>query len=189
MRDQKRYEEFAALVRMHTNQMLAYLDSLLLNRSDSEDVFQETCLVLWQKFDEFQPGTKFLAWALRVADFKVMNFQQKRARHAAFAENVREALKAEIASRKQDAVDDADLASLSRCMERLDEADRTLVTLCYAQSEPVREIADTLGRSPQSVHHSLRRVRNWLLECIHRELNRTELPTVSSDTPEREDGR
>ena len=53
MPDPKRYDEFGELVRLHTSQILAYIDALLLNRSDAEDLFQETCLVLWQKFDEF----------------------------------------------------------------------------------------------------------------------------------------
>ena len=59
MPDPKRHEEFVSLVRRYTNQMLAYIDALLLNRTDAEDLFQETCIVLWQKFDEFIPGTNF----------------------------------------------------------------------------------------------------------------------------------
>ena len=57
MYDPKRYDEFVNLVRLHTNRMLGYLDALLLNRDDAEDLFQETCLVLWRKFDEFRAGT------------------------------------------------------------------------------------------------------------------------------------
>ena len=56
MPDPKRYEEFVGLVRLYTSQILAYIDALLLNRNDAEDLFQETCMVLWQKFDEFTPG-------------------------------------------------------------------------------------------------------------------------------------
>ena len=78
MPDPKRYEEFADLVRLHTSQVLAYIRVLLLNWHDAEDLFQETCLVLWQKFDEFEPaGENFLAWALRIAEHKVMDFQKK----------------------------------------------------------------------------------------------------------------
>jgi RNA polymerase sigma factor (sigma-70 family) len=80
MSDAKRYEEFSELIRLYSSQMLAYIDSLLLNRSDAEGLFQDTCIVLWQKFDEFRRGTNFLAWALRIADYKVMNFQQKQSR-------------------------------------------------------------------------------------------------------------
>lgn len=176
MPDAKRYDEFSELVRLCSSQMLAYIDSLLLNRSDAEDLFQETCIVLWQKFDEFSRGTNFLAWALRIADYKVMNFQQKQARRVAFTDSLRDALMAEVASREAEATS-ASLQALSGCMERLTRDDRRMVTLCYAEGESVRQLADAMGRSPQSVHHSLRRIRNWLLECIHRELKRADTPT------------
>jgi RNA polymerase sigma-70 factor, ECF subfamily len=182
MPDPKRYDQFSELVRRHTSQILAYLDTLLLNRTDAEDLFQETCIVLWQKFDEYGPTSNFLAWALRIADYKVMNFQQKRARQTLFADNLRNALMAEVASRTTEA-SAACLAALSGCMERLAQNDRHIMTLCYAQGEPVSRIADALGRSPQSVHNSLHRIRNWLLDCIHRELNRSEMPAPTRHDP------
>lgn len=176
MPDAKRYTQFSELVRRHTSQMLAYIDTLLLNRSDAEDVFQETCIVLWQKFDEFGPGSNFLAWALRIADYKVMNYHQKQARRVAFADSLREALMAEVASRTTEPTA-ACLAALSSCMQRLAQNDRRLITQCYAESESVSHVASTMGRSPQSVHNSLRRIRNWLLECIRRELNQPRIPS------------
>jgi RNA polymerase sigma-70 factor, ECF subfamily len=189
MLDPKRYDEFVGLVRLHTNRILGYLDALLLNRDDAEDLFQETCMVLWQKFDEFKPGTNFLAWALRVADRKVMNFQTRQSRRVAFTAGLRDALIAEIASRKTEDVADS-LTALARCMERLAHGDRRMVTLCYAEGVPVPELADDLGRSSESVYHSLRRIRNGLLDCIHRELKHAGTPASAEHTiPTEEDGR
>lgn len=187
MPDPKRYEEFAGLVRLHTSQVLAYINALLLNWNDADDLFQETCLVLWQKFDQFEPGTNFLAWALRIADNKVMKFKTKRARCEAFTASLRDALMSDVAERSaDDAV--ASLTALSGCMDRLSESDRRMVTLCYGESVPVRRFADTLGRSPQSVHHSLGRVRKWLIDCVDRELRRTGVTApVSCDAIEPED--
>jgi len=175
----ERYEEFSELIRLYSSQMLAYIDSLLLNRSDAEDLFQDTCIVLWQKFDEFSRGTNFLAWALRIADYKVMNFQQKQSRRVAFVDSLRDALMAEVASREAE-VASASLNALPNCMERLAQNDRRMVTLCYAEGESVRQLAHAMGRSPQSVHHSLRRIRNWLLECIQRELRKAEMSAPTS---------
>lgn len=175
MSDPKRYDEFIHLLRLHTNRILGYLDVLLLNRDDAEDLFQETCVVLWQKFGEFKSGTNFLAWALRVADHKVMNFRTTQSRRAMFTASLRDSLIGEIANRK--AVDAADsLSALASCMERLAQGDRKMVTQCYAEGVPVLQVANNLGRSPESVYHSLRRIRNGLLNCIHRELKRAEIP-------------
>ena len=94
-----RYNEFAELLRLHTSQVLGYINSLVLNWSDADDLFQETCLVLWQKFDEFQSGTNFLAWALRIADHKVMKFQAKQSRRAVFIARLRESLQEDFSDR------------------------------------------------------------------------------------------
>jgi RNA polymerase sigma-70 factor, ECF subfamily len=175
MSESKRYDEFVGLVRLHTTQILAYINALLLNWNDAEDLFQETCVVLWQKFDDFEPGTNFLAWALRIADRKVMNFQTTQSRRTAFAAGLRDAMMADVSHVEADQAA-ADLSALSGCMEKLPQNDRKIVTLCYAEGEAVSRVADALGRSPQSVHNSLRRIRNWLLECIRRELKQTDAP-------------
>jgi RNA polymerase sigma-70 factor, ECF subfamily len=180
MPDSTRYDEFAGLVRLHTSQVLAYINALVLNWNDADDLFQETCLVMWQKFDEFAPGTNFLAWALRIANFKVMKFQTQRSRRAAFIARMRDALEAEFAGRSsEDAA--ANFTALSGCMDRLATSDRKMVTLCYGESVPVRQVADTMGRSPESVHRSLRRIRKSLLDCIHRELRRADAPVPIQD--------
>jgi RNA polymerase sigma-70 factor, ECF subfamily len=175
MRDLKRYEEFARLVKIHTNQVLAYIDSLLFNRSDAEDLFQETCLVLWQKFDEFDPGTNFLAWALRVADRKVMNFQTTQSRRVAFTVDLRNALMAEIARRSSED-NEAALAALSGCADKLSQDDQRMLKLCYVEGVPIHQLADAMGRSPKGIQKSLYRIRHWLLECIRRELNKMDVP-------------
>jgi RNA polymerase sigma-70 factor (ECF subfamily) len=144
--------------------------------------------VLWQKFEEFRRGTNFLAWALRISDYKVMNFRQKQARRVAFADNVRDALMAEVASREVEAAS-ASLQALPNCMERLTQSDRRMVTQCYAEGESVRQLAHAMGRSPQSIHHSLRRIRNWLLECIQRELRQADTSApVPHDASDKEGG-
>ena len=172
MPDPKRYDEFVDLLQRATGQILAYINALLLNWDDAEDVFQDSCAVLWQKFDEFRPGTNFLAWALRVAQNKAMDFQKSRARRSAlWKPELQLALLADVVQRDAGA-DEAGLDALAGCMDKLGDGDRQLIQLCYGDGVPVRQIADQMGRSPQSVHNSLRRIRLVLLECIRRLLDR-----------------
>jgi RNA polymerase sigma-70 factor (ECF subfamily) len=166
MPDPSRYSEFVYLLQRATGQIFAYLNALLLNWNDAEDVFQDACVVLWEKFDEFRPGSNFVAWALRVAQHKAMDFQKSRARRSVFWKaELQDSLMAAMA--EADATDEG-LAALSGCVARLDEADRNLIQRCYGDGVPVRQIAAQLGRSPQSVHNSLRRIRGMLLDCIER---------------------
>ena len=188
MIDPKRYEEFADLIELSTSRVLSYLHALLLNWNDAEDVFQETCLVLWQKFDEFRPGTSFVAWALRVAQHKAMNFQQKQTRYMAFTASLRDALMVEFADQSAEAAA-ASLAALAGCMDKLTQSDQRMVKLSYVEDVPIRQIADAMGRSPESVHNSLLRIRSWLLDCIHRKLKQADMPApVHRGILDEEDG-
>jgi RNA polymerase sigma-70 factor, ECF subfamily len=175
MSDSRRYKEFANLVRLHSGQMLGYINALLLNWSDTDDLFQDTCVVLWQKFDQFEPGTNFLAWALRVADNQVLKFRTKQARLRVFTESLRREMMADIAERNAEEAA-ASLAALSDCMDRLTASDRQMITQCYCDGIPVCQVAVELGRSQQSVHNSLCRIRKWLFACVRRKLNREDSP-------------
>lgn len=175
MTDQKHYDEFAHLIRLHTSQMLAYLNALLLDWNEADDLFQETCVVLWEKFDEFKPGTNFLAWALRIADHKVMKLRTKQSRQMTFTASLRDTLKAEITDKSTNESEDS-IAALSGCMDRLSQNDQRLMKLCYIEDIPIRQIAEAMGRPPKGVEKSLYRIRKWLLDCIHRELNKVETP-------------
>jgi RNA polymerase sigma-70 factor, ECF subfamily len=167
-----RHHEFVGLIGAYTNQIFTYVHALLLNWNDAEDVFQEVCVVLWKKFEEYQPGTNFLGWALRIAQHKAMDFQKMKSRRVAFHASLRDSLLSEVAHR-DDKTSNDNLSALSDCVATLAAADRDLVRACYGEGVPVSQVAGGLGRTPQSVHNSLARIRNALIECIHRRVRRT----------------
>ena len=106
----------------------------------------------------------------------------------AFNASLRDALMAEVANREAEEVAES-LTALSGCMERLAQNDRRMVTLCYAERVPVPQVADAMGRSPESVYNSLRRIRYWLLDCIHHELKQAQTPpSIQYDILKEEDG-
>jgi RNA polymerase sigma-70 factor (ECF subfamily) len=43
--------EFAELLRRHQTQLFGFIYSLLRDLDDADDLFQQTSLVLWDKFD------------------------------------------------------------------------------------------------------------------------------------------
>ena len=59
-------EEFTRLLLENQKRIWGLVLSLVPRGSDADDVMQETCAVLWRKFDQFEAGTNFGAWALRI---------------------------------------------------------------------------------------------------------------------------
>ena len=57
-----------------TTQRRVYLFLLaqLGNPDIAEEVLQNTNVVIWSKWKNFEPGTNYIAWVYRIASFEVM---------------------------------------------------------------------------------------------------------------------
>ncbi|MBN2215975.1 MAG: sigma-70 family RNA polymerase sigma factor [Pirellulales bacterium] len=147
--------------------MYAYILSLVANRADADELFQDVSMTLWTKFDQFAPGTCFRAWACQVAFNKVRTFQQLR-RHKTLL-CTEEAL--EMVDRvvlegagKLDVQHDA----LAHCLDKLHPRDRDLIERRYQQDAPPKTVAQQVGRSVTAVYKALTRIHNALFDCIQR---------------------
>ena len=54
--DTERSRQFAQQFVLHQDRIYGYIVTMPPNRQDAEDVFQQTSLILWQAWDEFDPG-------------------------------------------------------------------------------------------------------------------------------------
>ena len=75
-----RHERCVRLLNAAHDRLVAYLASLLGNWHDAEDVFQQASVTMWRKFDTFEPGTNFDAWATKVAFYESREFRRLKAR-------------------------------------------------------------------------------------------------------------
>ena len=73
-------DEFVRLFMSSQRKIYWYIYTLLHDHHDTEEVFQETALVLWQKFASFQPGTSFVSWACRIAFYNVLRYRDNHRR-------------------------------------------------------------------------------------------------------------
>jgi RNA polymerase sigma-70 factor (ECF subfamily) len=149
--------------------LLAYLISLLGNRHDAEDVLQRASVTMWQRFDTFQIGTDFLAWASTVAFYESRNFQRVANRSRLhFNESL---LKTLADERLIDlAQHERRLDALDRCLESLDEPRQQLVKAAYLGEGSMAMLAKQLGRAPQTLYNKLTIIRRLLAECVQRRL-------------------
>lgn len=168
-----RTEEFVRLSSTHQRQLLGYIFTLVRNMDDAEDLLQQTNLIVWRRFDDYKPGTDFMRWACHIAHLQVLTFLRTRRRDPP---HISEQLLAQLADKRLDRSTAYEhyRDGLRICMDRLSTSDRELLGLCYGGAISIREIAGQLGRSADSVYHSLQRIRYVLLECINRAVAREE---------------
>jgi len=170
MSKQDRHDQFVELITSHQSQLYGYIFALVRNRDDADDLFQSVGLILWQKFDSFDPATSFLAWARQTARFAACNFlRRKKMSHV--SEELFEAL-AQTTTEAQNDTQESFLVALRHCKAKLTVSDEELLKLHYGEDIGTGQIADRMGRPQQSVCNSLTRIRRWLFQCIKKELAR-----------------
>jgi RNA polymerase sigma-70 factor (ECF subfamily) len=147
----------------------AVIGSLVRERHSAEDVFQETALVLWKKFDEYDATRPFGAWARGIAVRKAMQFFEKQHRAPApFSPDVLDAL---LDAYDRYEAEDAPLReALETCVRKLPERSRRLLAVRYDEGLKLHEMAARLGKTLDAVHKTLSRIREALRRCVEREL-------------------
>lgn len=155
------------------SQLRAYLMALLGNRSDVEDVFQETTLALWRSFDDFIPGTSFMVWARQIAFHRVLQFRvQKQRRGVPCSEAFLNAVQQTMVAHADQL--DARLGALAGCVEKLADADRKLIAMRYESNHTIKDVAAQLGKPANTLYKALERIRHALVVCIERAIAREE---------------
>lgn len=147
--------------------VFAYILSSVHHYADANDLFQETATVLWQKFDEFDQGTNFQAWAISIARNMVRSYfnRHKRSR-LQFDDNLVKKIEDQTVSKLRN--HDSRVESLKKCFEKLSDSNRQLMKLRYEQGMTVKLIASRLGKPLHGMYKYMARLQNSLLECIEK---------------------
>jgi RNA polymerase sigma-70 factor (ECF subfamily) len=182
--DAARHEQFAGAFVRCQDRVYGYVVTMLPNRHDAEDVFQQTSLILWRKWEEFDPASRqsssaapdqpgafsdeeFIAWACGIARYEVRNFLRRHGRErVTLSEQMLNEL-ADVRLEVQPALQRR-RGLLAECVEKLDFLAREMLQRCYAGREPIKTIARQFHTTPNAIHLRLRRIRRELLECVER---------------------
>lgn len=162
-------EEFVQLFTRHQRRLYLFILSQLAGTQDAEEVLQETNLVIWAKYHQFDIDTNFFAWAAQIATYEILKFRQRRQREKLrFSDEFVQTVATEVLERS----DELELRrkALEQCLQKLRSGDRDLIQKRYQPGERGKNLAEDLGRPANSVYQSLGRIRRTLLECINRTL-------------------
>lgn len=170
-------EEFVRLFTTHEGRLRALAMSMVVNRTDADDVLQQASLSLWKKFDQYQPGTNFMHWAGRFVYLHAVRHRRHQARQKmsfgdAFLEAIlnaatHESMAAELSQRE---------IALEYCLRKLSPDHRAMLRARYEEESSAQDMARIFNRTEQAIHNALSRIRRAVHDCInHRillELNR-----------------
>ena len=146
-----------------------YIRALVRDRSLADEVLQETSLVLFRRFDEYDDQRPFVAWALGIAKFQILGLQRDSARNRVAFDSDLLAKFTEKWAELAPAASDRSL-HLEDCIQQLAARARKIVHLRYYDDLSAEEIAKQIGGTGAAVRVALQRVRQQLRECVERQL-------------------
>jgi len=164
-------DQFFKLIMANQRQIYGYILKLVPIWNDADDIFQETTKIMWKKFDNFVPGTDFVAWGVNIARYNILNFRKKqsqRGNRVMFNSDLMKTI--EIKAKNAGSKTDARISALQKCIQKLSSHDRWLILLRYEQGMTTRKLADRIGIKIHSLYKIIPRIQNALLKCIRRTL-------------------
>jgi RNA polymerase sigma-70 factor (ECF subfamily) len=158
-------QSFLSLFLRSEREIFRYVAALVPNVADAEDIVQQTALVLWEKFDAYDPGLPFTPWACRFALNKTRQWLERRQRWRALLEG---GLAEELAQRREELRPELDLRirHLERCLGKLPVEQLSLVEGYYYRRDGIEDLATNSGRTVAATYKMLQRVRLALQACI-----------------------
>jgi RNA polymerase sigma-70 factor (ECF subfamily) len=164
------HDQFVERFVRFQDRIYAYVATQLPNRADAEEVFQQTSLILWRKWQQFDPSRDFVRWACGIAHREVCNFLRKHADKGRIY--LSEDVLAEVAEVRLEVQDvlEARRRALRTCLDQLEQEKRALLERCYAGKDTIKTIAAELGRQPNMLYMTLKRLRRALFDCVTRTL-------------------
>ena len=126
MMNNENQEKFVLLLGQVQPDLRRYIYSLCHNMGDTEDIFQETSLALWRKFETYDKSQPFLNWAFRFAYYEVMKFREKQKRRQVLSEETLKLLSEEC--QKTQEIQKDHERFLSDCVAKLEDQEKNLVS-------------------------------------------------------------
>jgi RNA polymerase sigma-70 factor (ECF subfamily) len=157
---------FVSLISANQRPILAYIITLVPNRHDAEEIMQETTVLMWEKRSDFVPGTDFVAWGVRIAYYKVLNYRKRRLKDLRLIIDEKQFAKIEEQAAAKCRQSEEVLYRLDECMKKISEPDRRLISMRYSQNISASEIAAHINKSVRSVYLAITRIHSLLLSCI-----------------------
>ncbi|PHQ62404.1 MAG: RNA polymerase [Maribacter sp.] len=136
------------------------------DEDDTKDLFQEVLVNIWKSMPSFKGEASIATWMYRITlnvclriRTKEIKKKKQLLRMDSHAINF---YKTEIVKNAQN----EQLLQLRKCIKKLNEADRALITL-YLEELPYAEIATVLGLTENHIAVKIKRTKKKLLNCIN----------------------
>lgn len=165
--------QFVELFEADKNRLYAYIYAYMMDRAAADDIFQETCMVLWKDFEKFELGTNFSKWANGIAFNRVREHRYANKKYSiGLSDDFLEEFCQDIAATdlKQVTKQEKKWFYLEECCLHLSTPLLHIYQNFYVKNMKAQEIADKTGRSIYAIRKAIRKLRQKLHDCVNDKL-------------------
>lgn len=164
--------QHARFLRMYASvqtRLFAFILSVIHNRNDADELFQETSVILWEQFEHYREESSFAAWAIGIAKNKVLEYLRANQRSKKIFPDQFYQKIAEVSEKSPDDIPQR-ISALKSCLEKLKVSDQKLIALRFHKKIPIKMLSQLTGRSTDSLYKTLSRILHLLKGCIERKV-------------------
>lgn len=164
-----RHEAFTRLFLANQHRVFCFVMTLVHDRAEAEELFQETAVTLWRRWEEFDSTRNFSSWACGIAMNHFRNWLRKNARRG---ERLPMEMLERLASQRLENADALEVMhrALAVCLDKLPIEQRDMVEKFYGRTISIRDVATAGGQSENVAYKLLAKIRRQLRLCIERSM-------------------
>ena len=159
---------YAFLVEKYKHMVYTLSIRIVNNREEAEEISQDVFVKAFKKLDSFKGDSKFSTWIYKIAYYASLDVV-KRNKRFIHSENIDDFKDGEL-SNVQDALEYLHEKERKKVIDeallRLNEDERTILTLYYFEETPVKEISKIVGLSVDNIKTKLFRSRKKLATIL-----------------------
>ncbi|MBL8231124.1 MAG: sigma-70 family RNA polymerase sigma factor [Bryobacterales bacterium] len=156
--------EFESVALPHMGDLFRTAVAMTGNRTDAEDLVQETYLEAWKSFHRFETGTNCRAWMFRILIHRIHHYRRRW--HLWGSKTQTDDLLMDNLRHEDPIPEDVSDEDMLLALSRLPEMFREIVLLADVQEFTYKEIASMLGVPIGTVMSRLSRGRGHLREQL-----------------------
>lgn len=149
--------------------LTAFIGASVSQKTAVDDIWQETMLTAWRRWDDYDRSRPFGAWLRGIASNNVLAWHRKHSREPVWCdESTLEHFSAAFAGIQQLAGDtfQEKLEALRACIGALPADYHEVIRLRYEEGLMPAAVAETLSLKTETVKKQLQRAKALLHECI-----------------------
>lgn len=164
-------ENVAAALLADRLPLTAYIASVTRDFHLAEDIFQEVCAKAVGRAAQFETCAHVVNWA-RVAgrNRAIDTLRSRDGNYVGLSEELLDRLSQEWPGRGEtEMVHEA----LAHCLDQITPRNRELLRLRYFEGRRSADVAEIMGRKPETVYQALTRIHHALAACVRARLQQT----------------